>query len=670
MTGNADSQPLTGSRTAAFPPRGGPEAGINQRNGATAESVDAAPLLGRTITVQNGNLPAGADVVLQNVVCQQQQQVQEQQEQAVLSNVHRRQQRTGEEEQSERIQSILNLLQDQTTAAAHPTHQQDDASPTVTVQGLLDQIVNRASNSAAAEQLIRQQLQLQQLQLQLRQQQEQQQQQQVGFLGSSGLAPTSNNVHQDRSLLLSMLANPTGGRQQAAGPMQLLNNLAASQGQQQHAERQNPLSLLEGLIGRSAQRQQVAPLSTSNEATALLRQVMLHQQQQRLQQQQQEEAQAAMLQLLLQQPQPAPPRPTYLPSSGQLQGLGQISQLPGALQQLVGTAQMSSPAGAATTSNSRDLQLLAWLRGKQTAAGGGAPAATPTVSTPSTSHSSQGGPSSSSSLAPEPDEAALSALLMASGYHPQAALQLQQQQQLRGLHLLAATGATGTSASAAAPWGGAGAARGANDPSTSDDGKSATEEGLRGGARPGRPRGIDGTKLVVAVGTVEAMPSDAFNDRNGDGRAKALPTLLVMPSDRTDLSEHQTLLRYQIEVFRAGEEDVATHTRGRNKPVELGQIGVRCRHCKVLPVSDRLRGSVYFPRAVEGFYQAAQNMNSTHLQTGECACMGDVLRQRFSELIANRGNSNGAGRAYWARQARALGLENTLDGIRFIGGQD
>ncbi|KAL3930808.1 MAG: hypothetical protein SGARI_004375, partial [Bacillariaceae sp.] len=160
-------------------------------------------------------------------------------------------------------------------------------------------------------------------------------------------------------------------------------------------------------------------------------------------------------------------------------------------------------------------------------------------------------------------------------------------------------------------------------------------------------------------------PANAFENRDENGRAKSLPSLLVMPNDLLELSAHQTLLRHQIEVFQAGEEDVGTHTRGRNKPVEIGQIGLRCRHCKVLPVAERLRGSVYFPRAIEGFYQASQNMNSTHLQTGECQMMGEDLRQEFSDLITSRGPSTGAGRAYWAEQARNLGLRNSEEGIRF-----
>jgi len=45
--------------------------------------------------------------------------------------------------------------------------------------------------------------------------------------------------------------------------------------------------------------------------------------------------------------------------------------------------------------------------------------------------------------------------------------------------------------------------------------------------------------------------------------------------------------------------------------------------------------------------------------------MGNALRQEFANLIATRGVSTGAGRAYWAKQARKLGLRNTESGIVF-----
>jgi hypothetical protein len=49
--------------------------------------------------------------------------------------------------------------------------------------------------------------------------------------------------------------------------------------------------------------------------------------------------------------------------------------------------------------------------------------------------------------------------------------------------------------------------------------------------------------------------------------------------DEYKSSEYQNLLLQQIEAFQATEEDVMTHTRGRNKPILLGQVGIRCRHC-------------------------------------------------------------------------------------------
>ena len=106
-----------------------------------------------------------------------------------------------------------------------------------------------------------------------------------------------------------------------------------------------------------------------------------------------------------------------------------------------------------------------------------------------------------------------------------------------------------------------------------------------------------------------AFPDTAFDNRDSNGRAQILPTLLVMEDDQTQLSAYQTLLRYQIEVFRATETDANTHQRGRNKPIRVNQIGVRCRHCAHLPISERARGSSYFPSSVAGVYQAGQVTN-------------------------------------------------------------
>ncbi|KAL3907699.1 MAG: hypothetical protein SGARI_003406 [Bacillariaceae sp.] len=165
-----------------------------------------------------------------------------------------------------------------------------------------------------------------------------------------------------------------------------------------------------------------------------------------------------------------------------------------------------------------------------------------------------------------------------------------------------------------------------------------------------------------------AFPDSAFDNRDANGRTKVLPTLLVMEDDQSQLSAYQTLLRYQIEVFRATETDANTHQRGRNKPIRVNQIGVRCRHCSRLPISERARGSSYFPSGTAGVYQAGQNMNSTHFQQGVCTEMGEPLRRQFAALANIKATSTGAGRAYWAKQAKKLGLEDNEEeggGIRF-----
>jgi hypothetical protein len=146
------------------------------------------------------------------------------------------------------------------------------------------------------------------------------------------------------------------------------------------------------------------------------------------------------------------------------------------------------------------------------------------------------------------------------------------------------------------------------------------------------------------------------------------PVCLARSVDKYKLSDHQTLLRQQIEAFQATQDDVMTHTRGRNKPILLGQVGIRCRHCAHLPVSRRQKASTYFPSNKFGIYQAAQNMSTVHIQCGLCTEMPEAIKLKFIEIVsAKKMNcSSGAGRPYWAQSATQLGLVDTEEGIRFI----
>ena len=144
-----------------------------------------------------------------------------------------------------------------------------------------------------------------------------------------------------------------------------------------------------------------------------------------------------------------------------------------------------------------------------------------------------------------------------------------------------------------------------------------------------------------------------------------LPAVLSLPDDENKLSAYQILLRSQIEAFAATADDLATHARGRNKPITLRQVGIRCRHCSHVALNRRKKGSAYFPFSLVGLYQAAQNMGSSHFHGDNCEDMSDELKDKFVESVSCK-STVGSGKLYWAQSARKIGLVDTEHGIRFI----
>jgi hypothetical protein len=169
---------------------------------------------------------------------------------------------------------------------------------------------------------------------------------------------------------------------------------------------------------------------------------------------------------------------------------------------------------------------------------------------------------------------------------------------------------------------------------------------------------VTGTTASVSSATLSGVPPKQPH--------LYLPKTLALADNKLVLTSHQVLLRLQIEVFQATEEDLKAPARGRNKRVQVGQVGIRCRHCKNKPASRRQRGSMYFPHSTMGIYQAAQNMSSTHLQCGLCIAMPEALRQQFADLIPTKATGSLVGRPYWTQSAREMGLVDTDEGIRFV----
>jgi hypothetical protein len=173
--------------------------------------------------------------------------------------------------------------------------------------------------------------------------------------------------------------------------------------------------------------------------------------------------------------------------------------------------------------------------------------------------------------------------------------------------------------------------------------------------------------------SLQGIPTDhlstvghGFSTREAPSTTR-LPCTMSHPLDSSMLSDHQVYLRQQIEVFAASCADVHTPVRGRNNRILLDQVGIRCRHCAHLPIQQRQLGSVYFPAATMGFYQAAQNMLSTHIQCGKCNVLPDSVTREFHRLLTLKKCSSLGGRRYWAERIRELGLLDTDCGVFLVG---
>lgn len=144
--------------------------------------------------------------------------------------------------------------------------------------------------------------------------------------------------------------------------------------------------------------------------------------------------------------------------------------------------------------------------------------------------------------------------------------------------------------------------------------------------------------------------------------------MIYTPNDEDNLTAYQCLARKYIEFFETNEDDLNAGHQGRNKPIVLKQVGIRCCLCANLPHRQKSRAHSYYPSHIVGIYQAAQNIASAHLNKF-CQCVPGDLRRELLRLYAEKTISKG-GKKYWATSARALGVCEAEDGgLRFDGGR-
>eukprot|EP00521_Asterionellopsis_glacialis_P008653 CAMPEP_0195285526 /NCGR_PEP_ID=MMETSP0707-20130614/3325_1 /TAXON_ID=33640 /ORGANISM="Asterionellopsis glacialis, Strain CCMP134" /LENGTH=817 /DNA_ID=CAMNT_0040345029 /DNA_START=337 /DNA_END=2790 /DNA_ORIENTATION=+ len=143
-------------------------------------------------------------------------------------------------------------------------------------------------------------------------------------------------------------------------------------------------------------------------------------------------------------------------------------------------------------------------------------------------------------------------------------------------------------------------------------------------------------------------------------------TSLALPGDDDILSPlHCFMRKYGVEAFSAEPDDVARPRYGKAHAarVVVGQVGIRCLHCKHRPVSERPERAVCYPSSLRNIYHSIETWQRKH--SPACTDMPRAMKERLDGLINGSRKSAGGRRQYWEESAKKLGMVDTPAGVRF-----
>jgi len=156
-----------------------------------------------------------------------------------------------------------------------------------------------------------------------------------------------------------------------------------------------------------------------------------------------------------------------------------------------------------------------------------------------------------------------------------------------------------------------------------------------------------------------------------DGTAMAMKTaegilLLALPEDKVSLSETLCIVRENIEVFLATEVEVKAPAPGRKRPVLVGQVGLRCIHCRSATLQyDKVKRAVCFPSSLKRIYRTVIDMKLDHFKA--CKYVPDSLKDRLEELKNGNARSTGTTMQYFVQAAQKMGMVDGVHGLRMFG---
>jgi len=157
--------------------------------------------------------------------------------------------------------------------------------------------------------------------------------------------------------------------------------------------------------------------------------------------------------------------------------------------------------------------------------------------------------------------------------------------------------------------------------------------------------------------------SPCKNNERHDGQqyfAGSVP-LSVPTTDPEWLSELNCYVRDKcVEAFSAKVDDVVkTSKRGR---ISLHQVGIRCVFCASQSLKDRAVAAVSYPVSISGVYESVKRWQRVHLEV--CTAIPADVKNKTKNL-SESSVWVPTTRQYWSDSAKALGIVDTSDGLRF-----
>ena len=147
-----------------------------------------------------------------------------------------------------------------------------------------------------------------------------------------------------------------------------------------------------------------------------------------------------------------------------------------------------------------------------------------------------------------------------------------------------------------------------------------------------------------------------------EGEGERIIFRLYREEDKKALSERHCYVRQcYIQAFTATASDVSSrHSKGAQKLMSQGQVGVRCIFCSHLPQGDRAERAVCYPRSISRLYQTVADMQRFHFEN--CRCIPIKTKNMYQALKTSRKRGQEKPQDYWIRSAQELGLYDNPDG--------